>query len=49
MTLSITAIGQVLDSTPVQVVGLIGAVILLIVWVLVAVRTIRLVAAARTR
>lgn len=49
MTLSITAIGQVLDSTPVQVVGLIGAVILLIVWVLVAVRTIRLVAPARTR
>jgi hypothetical protein len=39
----------VLDSTPGQVVGLIGAVILLIVWVLVAVRTIRLVAPARTR
>ena len=49
MTLSITAVGQALGSTPIEAVGAVAAGILMAVWVLVAVRTIRLVAAARTR
>lgn len=49
MTLSITAVGQALDSAPIEAAGTVAAAILMAVWVLVAVRTIRLVAAGRTR
>lgn len=43
MTLSMAAVGQVVESTPVLVVSMTGAVITIGVWLVVAVRTVRLV------
>lgn len=43
MTLSMAAVGQVLSTTPVQVVSALGALITVGVWLLVATRTVRLV------
>jgi tellurite resistance protein TehA-like permease len=49
MTLSITAVGTAMDTTPVQVAGAVAAVILLGVWLTVAVRTAGLVRHASAR
>ena len=49
MTLSITAVGAAMDTTPVQVAGAVAAVILLAVWLTVAVRTAGLVRHASAR
>ncbi len=47
MTLSIAAVGAVTDITGVQVVGAAATVVLVLVWALVAVRTVRMVRAPR--
>ncbi len=49
MTLSMAAVGQALDVTAVEAVSAVGAVILLAIWFVVAVRTIRLVRPAASR
>ncbi|MFY9232696.1 MAG: hypothetical protein WAO50_12405 [Candidatus Nanopelagicales bacterium] len=49
MTLSIIAIGTSLDSAPIKAAGVIATLVLALVWVLVAVRTIRLVTKATAR
>jgi len=49
MTLAITAVGTALGSTFVEALGALGAVLLVVVWVLVGLRSIRLVQAARPR
>lgn len=49
MTLSITAVGSALDTMPVQIAGVVATVVLLLVWLTVAVRTLGLVRGARAR
>lgn len=49
MTLSITAVGSTLDTTPVQVVGAVAALVVVLVWLTVAVRTAGLVRRAPAR
>jgi hypothetical protein len=49
MTLSITAIGQAVDVTGILVVGTLGALLLMVVWIVVGLRTIRLVRRSATR
>ena len=49
MTLSLTGVGNTLDSTFVEALGAIGAVVLLIVWLMVAIRSLRLVRPAASR
>lgn len=43
MTLSISAVGNAMDTVPVQAAGVVATVILLVVWITVAVRTVGLV------
>ncbi len=49
MTLAITAVGQAVDVTGILVVGTLGAVLLLVVWIMVGVRTIGLVRGSASR
>jgi tellurite resistance protein TehA-like permease len=49
MTLAITAVGTALGSTLVELLGALGAVLLGVVWVIVGLRSIRLVQSARPR
>lgn len=49
MTLSISAVGNAMDTLPVQIAGALAALILLAVWATVALRTVRLVRSAGAR
>ena len=49
MTLSITAVGEALDATAILLLGAVAAVILIAVWALVAVRTVRLLRMSAAR
>lgn len=49
MTLAITGVGNALDAPGIEAFGALGAVILIIVWLVVAVRSVRLVRGAATR
>jgi C4-dicarboxylate transporter/malic acid transport protein len=49
MTMSITAVGQAMDVPAIMALGALGAVVLLVVWLLVAIRTIGLVRVSGTR
>ncbi len=49
MTMSLTGVGEALGSTFVEILGLVGAATLIAVWLMVAVRSLRLVRGAATR
>ena len=49
MTLSITAVGEAVDATAILLLGAVAAMILIAVWALVAVRTVRLLRMSAAR